>query len=74
MQLTLEQDSLNCTGPLIHGVFMAFFSIVNTTGLQDLRLAESLDMEPWRPTINDCKLYVGRVCTPNLHLFGGQFT
>ena len=42
----------NCTGPLTG----EFFSIVNTTVLQDVRLVESSDAEPWIKTAN-YKLY-----------------
>ena len=38
LQLTLEQHGFECAGPLIHG----FFSIINTIGLHDPWLVESI--------------------------------
>lgn len=42
-QLTLEQHGFELCGQFFHG----FVSIVNTTALRDLELAESSDVEPW---------------------------
>ena len=49
----LNTISLNCMSPLIHG----FFSIVNTTVLQDPRLVSSVNAEP-RMRMADYKLYM----------------